>query len=106
MQNNPEPRNGRKTAGIIALTAAAAIAGVSTAFWLGTSQVPKTDNNSNVIVQSSTIEKDLKIKGNRSSRIYHLPGCPNYEDIAERNIVWFKTHDEAQKAGFRMAKNC
>lgn len=51
-------------------------------------------------------EKDLKIKGNKNSRIYHLPGCPNYNDIAERNIRWFKTHEEAKAAGFRMAKNC
>lgn len=49
---------------------------------------------------------DLKIKGNKNSKIYHLPGCPNYDDIAERNIVWFKTREEAEQAGFRMAKNC
>jgi deoxyribonuclease I len=49
---------------------------------------------------------DLKIKGNRSSKIYHLPNCPNYNDISERNIVWFKTQDEAQTAGYRVAKNC
>lgn len=57
-------------------------------------------------VSQTQTETDLKIKGNRSSRIYHLPGCPNYDDIAERNIVWFKTHEEAKAAGFRMAKNC
>ena len=50
--------------------------------------------------------KDLKIKGNKNSKIYHLPGCPNYDDIAERNIIWFKSHEEAKAAGFRMARNC
>lgn len=49
---------------------------------------------------------DLRIKGNRSSQIYHLPGCPNYGDIADRNVVWFKTHEEAKAAGYRMARNC
>ena len=49
---------------------------------------------------------DLKIRGNRNSRIYHLKNCPNYDDIAERNIVDFKTHEEAQAAGYRMARNC
>ena len=53
-----------------------------------------------------TDEVDLKIRGNRSSRIYHLPGCPNYEDIALRNIVNFKTKEEAESKGYRMAKNC
>lgn len=49
---------------------------------------------------------DLKIKGNKNSRIYHLPSCPNYNDISERNIIWFKTHEEAKAKGFRMAQNC
>lgn len=51
-------------------------------------------------------ETDLHIKGNRASKIYHLKGCPNYDDIAERNIVWFKTREEAESRGFQMAKNC
>ena len=50
--------------------------------------------------------KDFKIKGNKNSKIYHLPRCPNYNDIAERNIIWFKTEEEAENAGFRMARNC
>lgn len=60
----------------------------------------------NLIGQSSQSSTDLRIKGNKRSRIYHLPNCPNYNDIAENNIVWFRTHEEAKKAGFRMAKNC
>lgn len=53
-----------------------------------------------------TPEIDLRIKGNRDSLIYHLPKCPNYRDISPSNIVWFKTHDEARAAGYRMARNC
>lgn len=62
-------------------------------------------DNASAQNQSASAE-DLKIKGNRNSRIYHLKGCPNYADIKESNIVWFKTTEEAEKAGFRMAKNC
>ncbi len=51
-------------------------------------------------------QKDLKIKGNKNSKIYHLPGCASYDRIAEKNIIWFKTKEEAEAAGFRMAKNC
>lgn len=58
------------------------------------------------LMQSAPNAQDLKIKGNKNSKIYHLPRCPNYNDIAERNIIWFKTIEEAEKAGFRMAKNC
>ncbi len=51
-------------------------------------------------------ESDLKIKGNKASRIYHLPRCPNYDDIAAQNIVWFKTHSEARDNNFVLAQNC
>jgi hypothetical protein len=47
-----------------------------------------------------------KIRGNKNSRIYHLPGCPNYDDIAIRNRVYFESHEEAKAAGFRKARNC
>ena len=56
--------------------------------------------------QSPAVEIDLKIKGNRKSKIYHLRGCPNYADLKETNIVWFKTTEEAENAGYRMARNC
>jgi deoxyribonuclease-1 len=49
---------------------------------------------------------DQKIKGNRKSKIYHLPGCPNYNQISDENVVWFKTEDEARAAGYRKAMNC
>lgn len=49
---------------------------------------------------------DLRIKGNKRSKIYHYPACPNYHDIAERNTVWFRTPDEAEAAGFRRTQNC
>ncbi len=56
--------------------------------------------------QTAAPETDLKIKGNKKSRIYHLPGCPNYDDISERNIIWFKTHEDAKAHRFRMSQNC
>ncbi|MBC7933521.1 MAG: thermonuclease family protein [Rubrivivax sp.] len=46
------------------------------------------------------------ILGNRNSSIYHWPGCPNYNDIAVRNRVAFSSREEAEKAGYRAAKNC
>jgi methylphosphotriester-DNA--protein-cysteine methyltransferase len=50
--------------------------------------------------------QDLKIKGNKNSRIYHLPGCASYNAISPKNIVWFKTEAEATAAGYRKARNC
>ncbi len=64
-----------------------------------------SSSSPNTTVSQATVV-DLKIRGNRNSRIYHLKGCPNYDDIAERNIVDFKTHEEAKASGYRMARNC
>jgi len=46
------------------------------------------------------------IIGNRNSKIYHLPNCPDYSKVAERNRVPLKTEAEAQAAGYRKARNC
>jgi endonuclease YncB( thermonuclease family) len=46
------------------------------------------------------------IIGNRNSKIYHLPHCPDYNKVSERNRVPFKTEAEAQAAGYRKARNC
>lgn len=44
--------------------------------------------------------------GNRNSGIYHVPGCRSYNDVAERNRVYFNTEAEARAAGYRKALNC
>jgi endonuclease YncB( thermonuclease family) len=46
------------------------------------------------------------IIGNRNSKIYHFPNCPDYSKVSERNRVPFKTEAEAQAAGYRKARNC
>ena len=45
------------------------------------------------------------IVGNRNIKIYHLPNCPDYSKVSERNRVPFKTEAEAQAAGYRKARN-
>ncbi len=46
------------------------------------------------------------IRGNKSSHIYHLSNCPDYDKIAKANIVAFASRAEAERAGYRIAKNC
>lgn len=48
----------------------------------------------------------VRVKGNRNSRIYHLPHCPNYPDVSPRNAVPFDSEEQARRAGFRKARNC
>ncbi len=50
-------------------------------------------------------EEDF-IRGNKRSRIYHWPGCENYDDIARHNRVRFRNRQEAEEAGYRSATNC
>lgn len=45
------------------------------------------------------------IKGNKNSKIYHLPGGAHYYQVSEHNIVWFETAADAEAAGYRQAKN-
>ncbi len=49
---------------------------------------------------------DAPILGNRNSRIYHRPDCPNYADVSPRNRVPFATEEAARDAGYRRARNC
>lgn len=52
-------------------------------------------------------EGSIIIRGNRNSKIYHLPvGCPSYDRISSHNIVKFVTEAEARAAGYRKAGNC
>ena len=55
---------------------------------------------------STQTPRDERIRGNRNSMIYHWPGCPNYDDIAPKNRVYFKTRAAAEAAGYRAARNC
>ena len=57
-------------------------------------------------VSPTTSAIEGEVRGNRRSKIYHWPGCPNYDDIAPHNRVFFRTADEAERAGYRAARNC
>lgn len=46
------------------------------------------------------------IIGHRKSRLYHRPGCPGYGKVSDRNAVQFETTDEAEEAGYTIARNC
>lgn len=74
---------------------------------------PKAANNNNALSDntansngSTKSTQEKTIIGNRSSKIYHWQGCPNYNDIAEQNRVYFATADEAEASGYRAARNC
>ena len=54
----------------------------------------ETDSESNTIV------------GDKQSKTYYPNGCHPANEISEANRAVFKTAAEAEKAGFKLAKNC
>jgi len=110
MQNQPKQLSAGKAA--LIGTAVAVPVGLA-AFYFGyqTNQTapppPPVQTASQTTSQTAPANvADLRIKGNRKSRIYHLKGCGSYDRISDKNVIWFKTTDEAEAAGFRMAQNC
>lgn len=55
---------------------------------------------------SEARSSQAQIIGNKNSKIYHVPGCSSYNSVSEKNRVFFNNQEEAEKAGFRKAKNC
>ena len=47
-----------------------------------------------------------KFIGNRRSRVYHKPGCPNAASISPGNRMPFNSAEEAERAGYRAGRDC
>lgn len=47
-----------------------------------------------------------EIIADKKSKTYYIGTCRPEREIAEANKIVFKTTDEAEKAGFKLAKNC
>jgi len=44
--------------------------------------------------------------GDKHSKLYYPPGCAGVNDVSLTNRILFKDLEEAQKAGYKLAKNC
>jgi len=55
---------------------------------------------------AETTEATPEIVGDKQSKTYYPDGCEPSKEIAEKNKVVFKNAAEAEKAGFKAAKNC
>lgn len=51
-------------------------------------------------------EQAAEIIGDKQTKTYYPNGCQPAKQIAETNKTVFKTAEEAEKAGFKLAKNC
>ena len=60
--------------------------------------------NQNDLSQNQMAEEE-EIRGNSRSKIYHCPGQAAYEEMKNsKNLVIFKTEQDAERAGYRKAK--
>ena len=50
--------------------------------------------------------EEPEIIADKKSKTYYIGACKPEKEIAEVNKTVFKTTDEAEKAGFKLAKNC
>ena len=46
------------------------------------------------------------IIGDKKSKVFYLPSCQPATEISEANKILFKSAEEAEKAGFKLAKSC
>jgi hypothetical protein len=56
--------------------------------------------------QTTTSNQSSVIVGDKQSKTYYPSGCHPAKEISEANRTVFKTAQEAEKAGFKLAKNC
>lgn len=66
-----------------------------------------TDKNTSTntqVVENTTTESKVIVKGHRKSKIYHMPGDQSYNKISKKNLVIFNSPQEAEAAGYRRAK--
>jgi hypothetical protein len=50
--------------------------------------------------------EDVPVTADRKTRTYYPNGCEAAKDVSADNRLVFKNADEAQKAGFKIAKDC
>ena len=54
----------------------------------------------------STDETQQKFVASKNGTVYHFPWCPGAQQIKEENKIYFNSREEAEKEGYRPAKNC
>jgi len=69
-------------------------------------RVAKEEQDSMAEAGASETDDAAEIIADKKSKTYYPNGCQPSKEIDETNKVTFKTAAEAEKAGFKVAKNC
>ncbi len=55
---------------------------------------------------SPEIAKEKRYVASKSGKLYYSLGCSGVKRIAEKNMIWFSTKEEAEKSGFEFSSSC
>ena len=83
-------------------------------------QIEKIQDSGFKIQESASVGKSISESGfmnlgsaaagnfvaSKNGSSYHLPTCPGAKQIKQENKIWFKTAEEARRAGYKPAGNC
>jgi len=56
--------------------------------------------------QDSATEETAAVVADKKAKVYYLDGCLPAQEIKEADRVAFNSREEAEKAGYKLAKNC
>src|SRR3989344_1683557 len=57
-------------------------------------------------ITTSAGSPEGKFVASKSGAAYHLPDCPGAKQIKSENKIYFKTQEDAERAGYHPAGNC
>jgi hypothetical protein len=66
----------------------------------------KEEQDSLAEAGATTDSSEEQVIGDKQSKTFYSSGCQPAKEITETNKVIFKTTADAEKAGFKLAKNC
>jgi hypothetical protein len=70
------------------------------------SDVSINETDSSIVPEKQVDATEYKYVASKSSNIFHKPDCRWAKNISQRNLVTYKSKDEAIKAGKRPCKTC
>ena len=56
--------------------------------------------------EATATEETAEIVGDKKAKVYYLATCQTTLEIPEANKILFKSSEDAEKAGFKLAKGC
>jgi hypothetical protein len=64
------------------------------------------NQNIPINTKTDTIEKEKRYVASKNGKLYYSLGCSGAKRIAEKNMVWFGTTEEAEKSGYEFSSSC